>query len=171
MVILLFPSGLNDVDLKTANILIDYENTDKYKQNPTAILSDFGLAGILDSFAELKAREKNPLVGISLQYAAPEVIKAFDSPAITVDDLGSPESDVYSFGMVFYEIICRTPPFSHVENTDVLKSKILKGERPWFTVAVREQLPEMISVIENCWRKDPSDRYSSFTPIIRSLSG
>src|SRR5258708_19436838 len=85
-------------DLKPSNILLDKRNT---LRNPMGepILTDFGLARLLasPSFATLTATQ----LGTPL-YIAPEQ---------ATGDAGNERSDIYSLGIILYEMVTGTLPF------------------------------------------------------------
>lgn len=56
--------GVLHNDLKTSNILLRYEGTDLRHQNPTALISDFGISGIMDDFERVSGREKSTSIGL-----------------------------------------------------------------------------------------------------------
>jgi hypothetical protein len=73
-------------------------------------------------------------------------------------------SDVYSFGIILWEIVARSHPFEEFPFSGwmaVLEDEILRGIRP----TIPPDLPsEMESLICSCWKQDPGKR-PTFTQI------
>ncbi|PKY27506.1 kinase-like protein [Rhizophagus irregularis] len=87
----------------------------------------------------------NEIYGV-IPYIAPEIFKgaAF-----------SKESDVYSFGMIMWELTTGCKPFANIEHNVDLIFKILDGERPKIT----EDTPECYAkLMQKCWDSDPLKR-------------
>ncbi|PKC72256.1 kinase-like protein [Rhizophagus irregularis] len=87
----------------------------------------------------------NEIYGV-IPYIAPEIFKgaAF-----------SKESDIYSLGMIMWELTTGCKPFVNVEHDHNLIFKILDGERPKIT----EDTPECYAdLMKKCWDSDPSKR-------------
>ncbi|CAB5181201.1 unnamed protein product [Rhizophagus irregularis] len=87
----------------------------------------------------------NEIYGV-IPYIAPEVFK---SAAF------SKESDIYSLGMIMWELTTGCKPFTYVEHDHGLIFKILDGERPKIT----EDTPECYAdLMKKCWDSNPSKR-------------
>src|SRR3989454_10502379 len=98
--------GMIHRDLKPANILLDKRNTTR---NPMGepILTDFGLARLMaTSAATFTATQPGtPL------YASPEQANGYP---------GNERSDIYSLGVILYEIVTGVPPFQGDSPTAVM---------------------------------------------------
>lgn len=92
-------------DLKPENILVSYDGDVK--------ITDFGLAR---SLSRVTITKSGLLIG-SLAYMAPEVINLSDA---------SPRSDIFSFGVIAYELLTGKPPFQS-ETPQGLIRKISEG--------------------------------------------
>jgi serine/threonine protein kinase len=69
-------------------------------------------------------------------------------------DYGTP-ADVYSYGMVIYEIVTGYSPFVHLKTVDEVKNAVLKKkERPTLPPP---RLP-IYELIELCWKQAPEER-------------
>ncbi|EXX59975.1 Sps1p [Rhizophagus irregularis DAOM 197198w] len=87
----------------------------------------------------------NEIYGV-IPYIAPEIFKgaAF-----------SKESDIYSFGMIMWEVTTGCKPFANVEHDHNLIFKILDGERPKITKDTPECYDDLM---KKCWDSNPSKR-------------
>jgi len=133
-------------DLKSSNLLVD--------ENGRVKVCDFGLSQIKQQGKNLKDRESAK--GTPL-WMAPEVMqfKEFNEKA-----------DVYSFGIVLWEILTRKEPFPHHTNFDSFRNAVCnKGERPEIPIDTE---PSLKRLIDQCWVGDPSQR-PSFKQIIEQL--
>ena len=147
--------GIIHRDLKPENIMIRADGRVK--------LLDFGLAKHLrldqDSTSATMAREPSKggeLIG-TCSYMSPEQARGH---AI------SPASDVFSLGIVMYELFSRRHPFRHDEVLDTLNA-IVREEPP----ALRPpDAPNHVGAIVNkALKKEPSERYSSAVEVSEPL--
>ena len=92
-----------------------------------------------------KTSSSNETYGV-IPYIAPEIFNGFAF---------SKESDIYSMGMVMWELTSGCKPFANVEHDINLIYKIIDGERPKIT----DDTPEFYaSLMKHCWDSDPSKR-------------
>ncbi|RHZ61661.1 hypothetical protein Glove_346g78 [Diversispora epigaea] len=119
-------------DLHSGNILVD---------NPRSIaISDLGF-----SQPASNGSRKSQIYGI-IPYTAPELFK--DQPY-------SYASDIYSFGMIMWELTSGHRPFHDQEHGPKLILDILDGKRPEIT----EDTPECwVNLMKRCWHPNPSQR-------------
>ncbi|XP_017854569.2 uncharacterized protein LOC108607953 isoform X2 [Drosophila busckii] len=89
------------------------------------------------------------------------------APEIIDDDTNSEESDVYSFGIILWEIMSRKEPFYHLEHLPTYKkqSKICKEDnRPPLDDIKKSNFDNKLTTTERCWEKD----YDNISFIIES---
>ncbi|PKC01777.1 kinase-like protein, partial [Rhizophagus irregularis] len=83
-----------------------------------------------------------------IPYIAPEIFKG---------SAFSKEADVYSLGMIMWELTTGCKPFSNVKHDHSLIYKILDGKRPKIT----KDTPECYAnLMKSCWDPDPKKRPS-----------
>lgn len=129
-------------DLKSKNVVIvgdDY----------TLKLCDFGASRYLTQTATMT------MVG-TFPWMAPELIQGKKS-----NDL----CDVYSFGVLLWEMLTREVPFKGMEGFQVAWMVVEKRQRPVLPEKAPEEIKELIST---CWAHDPKDR-KDFKQIILDL--
>lgn len=141
-------NGLIHRDIKSQNILI--------KDDGTVKLADFGIA-ILNNVIQLTS--KDSVLG-SVHYLAPELVKGEKS---------SMKSDIYSLGIVMYELLRGDVPFKG-DNPAQIALKHMKQEIP----NVREynpQIPQSVAnIITKACAKDPKDRYDNAALMLKDLN-
>ncbi|GBC06707.1 hypothetical protein RclHR1_00700006 [Rhizophagus clarus] len=86
---------------------------------------------------------KNGIFGI-LPYVAPEILRGQNS---------TKSSDIYSFGIIMYEVISGLPPYHDVSHDKNLVIKICRGFRPKFNIKQMK-----IENILRPWRYDFDDQ-------------
>jgi tRNA A-37 threonylcarbamoyl transferase component Bud32/tetratricopeptide (TPR) repeat protein len=146
-------------DLKPSNILITKEGEVR--------LLDFGIAKLLEPEAEAYAVTMTMLRVMTPEYASPEQVKG--GPVTTV-------SDVYSLGVIFYELLTEERPYRLKHRTPDEISKAIceqEPERPSTTVAKGDgssklQVPsskllrgDLDNIVLRALRKEPERRYAS----------
>ena len=133
--------GVVHRDLKPANALIDSQGD--------LFLTDFGIAKILES-ASPRLTQTDAIMGTPA-YISPE-----QAQAQTVDQ----RSDIYSFGIILYEMVTGRVPF--VADTPLaVILKHLSDPLP-LPSTIRSDIPEGIEkVILKALAKNPDDRFAS----------
>ncbi|CAA7268614.1 unnamed protein product [Cyclocybe aegerita] len=141
-------------DLKGANILV----TD----TGTACLCDFGLSSIagnaMSTYAPFETGSDN-ICGGTVRWQAPELL----DPCID-DPRKSPETDVYAFGCVCYEIYTGKVPFYEFTLDATVILQIMLGARPSTPIpedpafVERGLTNEIWRLVEDCWAQNPTER-------------
>ncbi|CAI2171860.1 3383_t:CDS:2 [Funneliformis geosporum] len=103
-------------------------------------IGDLGLSQPADV-----SSQNNEIYGV-IPYIAPEVLNGANF---------SKESDIYSFGMVMWELTSGRKPFDYVEHDHNLIYQIIDGKRPDIT----QDTPDFYAnLMKRCWDPDPSKR-------------
>lgn len=118
-------------DLKSENILLNSEERAK--------IADFGLAKLRVEISSSTSRSTNKIVG-STRWRAPELFKR---PVVY-----TPQSDVYSLGMLLWELASRKAPYSETADEVTIGGWIEKGEKE----KIPEDCPKSLAeIIRACW--------------------
>ncbi len=131
--------GVLHRDLKPDNIMAGPRGEVK--------IMDFGIAHVLGSVRQ--TREQS-LVG-TLQYICPELINS--------KEIG-PRSDIYSLGILLFEIVSGKLPFT-AENDFALLHQHLEKEPPLLSTVAPDVPPFLDEAIFKAMRKAPEDRFAS----------
>ena len=154
-------------DLKPGNVLVNpVGNNETPELNSLGYLrvklADFGLA---KTKALTSALNTQPAVGTKM-YSAPEV---FNKDIISYQKYPR-KADVWSFGVIFCEILSGMPPFPGLEDGTLalseLPGRIKNGLRP----RLPENCPDYLKfIIESCWKLLPQDRpnFSDLWKLVR----
>ncbi|RHZ85103.1 hypothetical protein Glove_71g27 [Diversispora epigaea] len=106
-------------------------------KNYSMFISDFGLSKLIG--ANPNNPEKKNIVGV-LPYIAPEVLSG--------DEEYTKAADVYSFGIIAYEMITGFPPYPDIPHDEDLAIEICNGLRP----KIPFHTPKLITrMVMRCW--------------------
>src|SRR5437764_1112703 len=141
-------------DIKPDNIIIDDETG-------RAMVTDFGIARALTDSGDSRLTATGMAIGTA----------AYMSPEQSAGDRAiDGRSDLYSLGVVGYQMLCGQPPFV-ASNTPSMLVKHL-SERP---IPVDERWPDLppdlSRAVMMCLEKDPDDRFPNAGAFAVALSG
>jgi serine/threonine protein kinase len=138
--------GITHRDLKPANVMVTREGRVK--------ILDFGLAKLAETAETGQATELLTQAGTMLgtvPYMSPEQVQGREA---------DPRSDVFSFGILLYEMATGTRPFDGDDPASVISS-ILR-DSPRSVSDIREDLPNHLGrIVRRCLEKDPNRRFQS----------
>ncbi len=137
-------AGVIHCDVKPANVIVD--------QQGTAKLTDFGIA------RAARGPREHELIGTA-RYIAPERIEG-RAP--------TERSDVYSLGLVAYELLAGQPPNAEMETEDLLRVR-LDGRPPSLRSARVGISDEIDRAVAKALARDPQGRYASAGAFARDL--
>ena len=140
--------GVVHRDLKPRNVLIDA--TDH------VYVSDFGLAKSLEGDTATQMTRAGEVLGTP-RYMSPE--QAESKPA-------DHRSDIYSYGVILYEMATGEPPFAGDSTMQVMYQHVTQAPRN--PKLVNPEVPDYLAaVILKCLEKDPIKRYPQAREILQ----
>ena len=141
-------AGVVHRDIKPANILMTSTGTIK--------ILDFGLAKLASESQAQSVTHAGQAIGTVL-YMSPEQLRG---------GLVDSRSDLWSLGVVTYEVLAGISPF-HADSSAATALRILNDEPPSLTtIAVPEWLAELVSQL---LRKNPAERPQSASEVLQRL--
>jgi len=140
--------GVIHRDLKPQNIMRDRQGR--------IVVMDFGLAR---SLGETGLTQTGAIVG-TMEYMSPE--QALGS---TLDQ----RSDIFSVGLIFYELLTGKAPYHAETAIASLMRRTREQAKP--ASEVDNSVPESLSaIVSRCLERDPSDRYHSVVELLQQLN-
>ena len=139
--------GVVHRDIKADNVMVGRNNVVK--------VMDFGLAKLKGS---LKLTRTSSTVG-TLAYMAPEQIRGADVDA---------RSDIFSFGVLLYEMLAGHLPFAGEHEAAIMYSIVNEDPQP-----IQKYRPdvssEILHIVNRALEKDPDDRYQTVREMVIDL--
>src|SRR5258708_2521362 len=129
--------GVLHRDLKPGNVMLDSRGQ--------VLLTDFGLAGLADQISGAEIRNGTP------QYMAPEQLSGKEVTA---------RSDIYSLGLVFYEIFTGKRPYEANTLAELIRAQT-EATPISISTLVKDLDPAVERVILRCLDPEPSRRPSA----------
>jgi len=139
--------GVVHRDLKPANLMVVDPDTPYEKIK----VMDFGLATLLDPATLKKMSQTNTEFAVGTPgYMSPEQIRGED-----MDQRG----DLYSLGVILYELLTGKLPFSGKASMEVMLAHATEDPPNFFAAGAGDWVtPEVEAVVMACLAKDPAQR-------------
>eukprot|EP01017_Pseudomicrothorax_dubius_P025437 TRINITY_DN2749_c0_g3_i2.p1 TRINITY_DN2749_c0_g3~~TRINITY_DN2749_c0_g3_i2.p1 ORF type:complete len:608 (-),score=62.39 TRINITY_DN2749_c0_g3_i2:38-1861(-) len=148
----LHSQGLSHGHLTPHNIFV--------KDDLSTQILDVGYTS-LKKYAAVMSRYTN-----KSQYTSPELLSEEGDAIVDSRRVSLEKNDVYSFGIIVWEILTEAVPFKNLHFREFLNAVVTEDMRPKITDEVPQQY---VSLIRVCWQSDPSQRPDM--PMILRLLG
>ncbi len=142
--------GLVHRDLKPTNIMVDDQRR--------ARIMDFGLVKPLDS-SEATLTGTGKIVG-TYRYMSPEQVQG---------KLVDERSDLYSLGVILYELLAARPPFMAQDPAELWR-EILSERAPPLAAVNPDAEPGLARIVDRLLEKEPARRFRSAEEVLAALS-
>ena len=143
--------GIVHRDIKPENIMV--------RKDGIIQIMDFGLAKLRGTKSKLSRLTKEGSTIGTVGYMSPEQVQGQD-----VDH----RSDIFSLGVLMYELFTGELPFKGVHETALLYEIVNVDAAPMSAVKP-EVDPNLDAIVLECFAKEPSERYQSVAEVAKEL--
>ncbi|MEP6703858.1 MAG: protein kinase [Acidobacteriota bacterium] len=151
-------SGIVHRDIKPENIMIRRDRLVK--------VLDFGLAKL--TAGESVEADAGDLTRVKTATGVIMGTTAYMSPEQARGKVTDARSDIFSFGIVFYEMLAGQPPFAGETTSDIIAA-ILKSEPLPLGDHVSDIPAELECIVEKTLRKNRGERYQNINDLVIDL--
>lgn len=149
--------GIVHRDLKPDNIMLtQFRKVDEFVK-----ILDFGIAKV----QEEPGQQNQKLTQAGVVYGTPEYLSPEQAQAKELDG----RSDVYSMGIILYEMITGVVPFHSTTAVAILAAHVYDAPQPPTVVARHPVHPKMDAIVSKALQKDPKERYQSAMEFLSDL--
>jgi eukaryotic-like serine/threonine-protein kinase len=151
--------GIVHRDIKPTNVIVT--------PHGKAMVLDFGLAKMLvgdDSVSGRAAVTDESMTGLGMPFGT----VGYSSPEQISGDRVDHRTDIFSLGVLLYEMVIGQPPFRGRHQIEVLNAVLNDDPRP-LPEFVAKRLPSLQAILGRALAKKPSDRYSSMVAMREHL--
>jgi serine/threonine-protein kinase len=149
--------GVIHRDIKPANVMVLPDGTVK--------IMDFGIARVMQR-ADIRYTREGDLIG-TIAYMAPELFQT-NQP--------SKRTDIFAYGVLYYELLTREHPFRADDPYAVMRRIQNEDPMPLLRATLPTCPPDLVMLLQHLLAKDPNMRFEEFgdvlfdtEPILRSL--
>jgi serine/threonine-protein kinase len=151
--------GLIHRDLKPANIMV----LDQEDDHDVVKVLDFGLVKSFLPDRGLPNETEITQAGVILgspQYMAPEQAR----------NVSDPRSDVYSLGVVLFQMLMGRPPFQAAQSIDVIFKHLNEAPPAFAAVSSTHGVPQEVeALVMRCLNKRPEERFQSMDEVLEAI--
>jgi serine/threonine protein kinase/Tol biopolymer transport system component len=142
--------GIVHRDIKPENIMV--------RKDGRVQIMDFGLAKLRQASGASRLTKEGSTIG-TIGYMSPEQVQGQETDHRT---------DIYSLGVLLYELISGQSPYKGVHETAIMYEIVNEDPAPLSSVKP-ETDAELDAMILDCLAKDPADRVQSAAELARNL--
>lgn len=135
----------------TAGVALPMDAASRQRTSAAVLALATMAVGVVDSHGTMTKAQG------TLLWMAPEVFRGDRNYSASVD--------VYSFGIMLWELITRKTPWNELGDDgqflhliQQLSEALRTGKRPAVPAATRQKAPAFVAVMERCWAGDPHER-------------